>query len=145
MERDLDAIVELDAVCFEPPFRFSRAAMRRFVEAENSWTLIAEMAGAIAGFCVVHLEDVEGGTAGYLVTIDVDERFRREGLGRRLLARGEEWVRASGGEAMYLHVYAKNEAAIDFYERGGYRSAGEQRGFYGPGVDAVLYWKALGE
>ncbi|MBS1798380.1 MAG: GNAT family N-acetyltransferase [Acidobacteria bacterium] len=139
----MEAIVALDAVCFSQPFRFSRAAMRQFAEAENASTAIAETPEGIAGFCIVHLEESEGATIGYLVTIDVDERFRREGLGQRLLASVEEWVRESGGEAMYLHVYLKNEAAIGFYERSGYRSAGEQRGFYGPGIDAVLYWKQL--
>jgi ribosomal-protein-alanine N-acetyltransferase len=140
---DLEAIVDLDAVCFSPPFRFSRAAMRQFVEAENASTLIAETKEGIAGFCIVHMEEVQGSMVGYLVTIDVDERFRREGLGQRMLTRGEERVRESDGEAMYLHVYVKNEAAIGFYERNGYRNARKQRDFYGPGIDAVLYWKPL--
>jgi ribosomal-protein-alanine N-acetyltransferase len=141
--RDLEAIVALDAVCFSQPFRFNRAAMRQFAEAENASTVIAEAPDGIAGFCIVHLEQLEGVTIGYLVTIDVDERFRHDGLGQRLLACVEEWIRESGGEAMYLHVYLKNEAAIRFYERSGYRSGGEQRGFYGPGIDAALYWKPL--
>ena len=141
--RDLEAIVALDAFCFSPPFRFSRAAMRQFAEAENASTLIAETPDGIAGFCIVHREEVQEANVGYLVTIDVDERFRGKGLGRRLLALGEKWVRESGGEAMYLHVYLKNDAAISFYERGGYKSAGEQRGFYGPGMDAALYWKGF--
>lgn len=141
--RDLEAIVALDAACFAQPFRFSKAAMRQFVEAKNGWTLIAETPDGIAGFCIVHLEEVQGARVGYLVTIDVNERFRREGLGRKLMARGEQWIRESGGEAMYLHVYVKNEVAVRFYERGGYRAAGEQRGFYGPGLDAALYWMRL--
>src|SRR6184192_2659825 len=105
--RDLDAIVELDAACFPPPFRFSKAAMRRFTESENAWTLVVEAQGEIAGFCIVHLEFIQGSKAGYLVTIDVTERFRREGIGQQMLAQGEEWVRESGGEAMFLHVYVK--------------------------------------
>src|SRR4051812_23403209 len=40
---DLGAIVELDAECFDPPFRFSREAMRRFAEAANAWVVIAEV------------------------------------------------------------------------------------------------------
>jgi ribosomal-protein-alanine N-acetyltransferase len=141
--RDLEAIVELDAICFFPPFRFSRAAMCQFAEAENAWALIAETPEGIAGFCIVHLEKEQGSTVGYLVTIDVAEGFRRRGLGQRLLVQGEVWTKESAGEAMYLHVYVKNEAAVRFYERSGYQCAGEQRGFYGPGIDAALYWKPL--
>jgi ribosomal-protein-alanine N-acetyltransferase len=140
---DLDAIVELDAACFSPPFRFSKAAMRQFAGAENAWVLIAEAREEIAGFCIVHREQAQGSAVGYLVTIDVAERFRHEGIGQRMLARGEEWVSESGGEALFLHVYVKNEAAVKFYERSGYQRTGEQPGFYGPGIDAAMYWKPL--
>jgi ribosomal-protein-alanine N-acetyltransferase len=141
--RDLDAIVKLDAACFAPPFRFSKAAMRRFAEAENAWVLVAEAQSEIAGFCIVHLEQMPGSAVGYLVTIDVAESFRRKSLGERMLAEGENWVRVSGGSGMLLHVYVKNEGAIRFYELGGYERAGEKPGFYGPGIDAAMYWKKL--
>lgn len=139
--QDLDGIVALDAACFEPPFRFSKAAMRRFSEAENAWAVIAEAQGKLAGFCIVHLEPAETVQVGYVVTIDVAEGFRRRGLGERLLAEGEAWARASGGVGMMLHVYIENLPAVRFYDRLGYRSVGGQKGFYGPGVDATMYWK----
>ena len=44
---------------------------------------------------------------------------------------------------MLLHVYVKNQEAISFYERNGYQRADEEPGFYGPGMDAALYWKSL--
>jgi [ribosomal protein S18]-alanine N-acetyltransferase len=139
--RDLEAIVALDAECFTSPFRFSREAMRRFAEAENAWAVIAEMEDALAGFCIVHLEPAEAVHVGYVVTIDVAEGFRRRGVGEHMLAQGEAWVRASGGVGMMLHVYVKNGGAIRFYERLGYKRVGGQEGFYGPGVNAAMYWK----
>jgi len=142
---DLDAITALDALCFEPPFRFSLTAMRRFVETTNAWTLIAESGATLAGFLIVHLELVQGRTVGYVVTIDVAQTFRRTGLGRRLLSEGERWVAASRGEAMLLHVYVKNPEAIAFYEQLGYQSVGVVSGFYGRGIDAILYSKPLME
>jgi ribosomal-protein-alanine N-acetyltransferase len=139
--RDLDAIVELDAACFAPPFRFSRDAMRRFVEAGNAWAVIAESKDVLAGFCIVHLEPAESVNVGYVVTIDVTEAFRRRGLGERMLREAEMWVRGAGGAGMILHVFVKNESAVRFYERLGYKRVGDQRGFYGPGIDALMYWK----
>jgi len=139
--RDLDAITALDALCFEPPFRFSLTAMRRFIETGNAWTLIAESGGILAGFLIVHLEVVENRIVGYVVTIDIAQGFRRTGLGHRLLSEGESWVARSGGEAMLLHVYVKNAGAIAFYERLGYRSTDVVPGFYGRGIDAILYSK----
>ena len=140
---DLEAIVKLDALCFAPLFRFSKAAMRRFVDAEDAWVLVADVEGEIAGFCIVHLEKIPGGIVGYLVTIDVAEGFRRKRLGERMLAQGEAWVHGLGGAGMLLHVYVRNDGAMRFYERAGYERAAEKPGFYGPGVDAAMYWKKL--
>ena len=142
---DLGAIAELDAECFEPPFRFSREAMRRFAEAENAWVVIAEAQEKLAGFCIVHMEPAESVDVGYVVTIDVAKEFRRGGLGERMLTEGEKWVRYEGGAGMMLHVFLKNQSAIRFYERLAYRRVGDQRGFYGPGIDAAMYWKEFAD
>jgi len=141
--RDLDAIVALDAECFDPPFRFSKTAMRRFTEADNAWVTIAEADGDLAGFCIVHHERWEGMNAGYVITIDVARHFRSRGIAGRMLADGEAWISRSGGAGMMLHVYTKNTGAITFYDRLGYIRLGLQRGFYGGGLDAAMYWKEL--
>ena len=140
-QSDLEAMVALDAQCFAPPFRFSREAMRRFVYAENAWAVLAEAESELAGFCIVHLEPAESVNVGYVVTIDVAKGFRRGRVGERMLKEGEAWVRRSGGAGMMLHVFVKNHGAVRFYERMGYQRVGEQRGFYGPGIHAAMYWK----
>lgn len=142
---DLDGMVALDAACFEPEFRFSRSAMRRFAEADNAWTCLAQVEGKLAGFTIVHLEQAPLSLAGYLVTIDVDREQRRHGVGQAMLRAAEIWLEQAGAEIMLLHVYVNNPEAILFYERMGYRKGEEQSGFYGPGMDAVLYWKRLVE
>ena len=141
--RDLEAIVELDAECFDPPFRFSSRAMRRFIEAENAWVTIAESDRSLAGFSIVHREKTAAMDVGYVVTIDVAKQFRRLGIGERMLANAESWVRGFGGVGMILHVFTKNAGAIHFYERIGYKRVGIQRGFYGSNLDAAMYWKEL--
>jgi len=140
---DLGAIVELDRECFAPPFRFSREAMRRYVEAENAWVTVAEARGELAGFAVLHRERTERYEVGYVVTIDVARASRRRGVGKRMLEDGEAWVSGFGGAAVLLHVFLGNEAAIRFYERLSYVRAGIERGFYGAGLDGALYWKVL--
>ena len=119
--------------------------MRRFAEAENAWVVIAEVKGKLAGFCIVHMEPAESVNVGYVVTIDVGEGFRRGGLGERMLTEGEKWVRREGGAGMMLHVFLKNQSAVRFYERLGYKRVGDQRGFYGPGIDAAMYWKEFAD
>ncbi len=142
--RDLEGMVELDAACFSAPFRFSRDAMRRFAEARNAWVIVAEEESELAGFCIVHCEKTVGGEIGYVVTIDVAERWRGNGIGEKMLSQGEAWVRSWNGTGMMLHVFAKNVGAVRFYERMSYSRVGVQRSFYGSGLDAVMYWKELG-
>ena len=141
--RDLETIVELDAACFDQPFRFSKGAMRRFVEAENAWTTIAESGGEIAGLCIIHRQRAATVDLGYVVTIDVAEKSRRRGIGERLLADGEAWVRGFRGIGMMLHAFVKNTDAVRFYERIGYKRIAIQRDFYGDSLDAATYWKEL--
>jgi ribosomal-protein-alanine N-acetyltransferase len=130
---------ELDIVCFEPVFRFSRGAMRRFAEANGAVTVLAEADGELAGFCIVQME----GQLGYVVTLDVAAAWRRNGLARRLMEDAETKVRAAGAEEMTLHVYTENRAAIRFYEAMGYERVGLAKWFYGTGLDAWLYEKRL--
>ena len=141
---DLDAMFRLDEVCFEAPFRFSRAAMRRFAEARRARVVIAELDGELVGFCIVHVETVEQESVGYVVTLDVAPEHRRIGLAARLMERAEAEAREAGCSSMALHVFTGNEAAIRFYERMGYAFWSKDMSFYGVGVDALVYRKALG-
>jgi len=134
---DADAMFALDESCFAEPFRFTRAAMRRFAESKKARVVVAEWGEELVGFCIVH---VERGGVGYVVTLDVAAEHRGKGLARRLMERVEA---EAGCLSMMLHVFVGNDAAIGFYERMGYGLVGEAKGFYGAGVDALVYRKEL--
>jgi ribosomal-protein-alanine N-acetyltransferase len=136
---DWEAMYALDVQCFEPPFRFSRRAMRGFAEAKGAITILAMAKGDLAGFCVVQMED----QVGYVVTLDVAARWRRQGLARTLMSEMETKVRTAGGTAMALHVFPGNEGAVRFYQTIGYQPLGVAEEFYGPDRDALVYGKAL--
>jgi ribosomal-protein-alanine N-acetyltransferase len=80
---------------------------------------------------------------GYVVTLDVAPPWRRRGLARRLMAEAETRLRATGGTSMALHVSTANSAAMQFYESIGYGRVGMAKGFYGRGLDALVYRKRL--
>ena len=147
--QDLDALQALDAVCFSPIFRFSRSAMRRFAEAGNAVVRVAyeqsnaDAEACLAGFCIVHMERARAQTAGYVVTLDVDPRYRGQGLARRLMGALEDLARERGAVAMTLHVAVANEPAIRLYEGFGYLRASVERHFYAEGGDAFFYRKPL--
>jgi [ribosomal protein S18]-alanine N-acetyltransferase len=142
---DLEAMFCLDEACFAAEFRFDRRSMRIFAGGRDAITLIAEKTcGGIAGFVIVHVEPAAAGLRGYVVTLDVAEELRREGLARRLMRAAETRAAAAGAIWMELHVFTGNEGAIRFYERLGYVRIGLSRGFYGnDGLDAFVYRKQL--
>jgi ribosomal-protein-alanine N-acetyltransferase len=134
---DCEAMYALDVLCFEPVFRFSRRAMRGFAEAKGAVTVLADAAGELVGFCIAEVN----GRDGYVVTLDVAPAWRRQGLARRLMVELEMKVRAAGAERIALHVFKGNAVAIRFYEAMGYDRVGMTTGFYGRGMDALVYRK----
>ncbi|HEY4359271.1 MAG TPA: N-acetyltransferase [Acidobacteriaceae bacterium] len=141
---DLDAMFRLDEVCFDERFRFSRSMVRRFAQAPNAYVVVGESGERLAGFCILHLTESDRGIHGYIVTLDVDPEFRRHGLASRMMRVVEETALAEGAGEMTLHVFTGNEGAIRFYERERYVLKGRARNFYGSGMDALMYGKALG-
>jgi ribosomal-protein-alanine N-acetyltransferase len=132
---DLDAMVSLDDICFDPPFRFTRVAMQGFAEAKRAHVVVAESDGELAGFAILHL--VRGD--GYVVTLDVAPEKRRIGLATLLMAELEREARRYGCLGLALHVYAGNGSAVRFYERLGFAFQTTVWGFYGEGLDALAY------
>jgi len=142
---DLRAIIVLDEVCFEPPFRFSARVMQQFAEARNALTVVAEGdAGDVAGFCIAHVERAGKGLRGYIVTLDVAPQHRRQGLARQMMQRIEKQAMEAECEAMALHVSVDNGGAIAFYENEGYERLHMVKSFYGLGRHAFVYRKTLG-
>jgi ribosomal-protein-alanine N-acetyltransferase len=136
---DWEAMYALDLVCFEPVFQFSRRAMRSFAEEPGAVALLAEADAGLAGFCIAHLEE----KTGYVVTLDVAPAWRRRRVARLLMEEVEARVRAEGGISMTLHVYTGNVGAMQFYESLGYGRVSIAKGFYGRGMDALVYRKKL--
>ena len=138
----------LDVACFAEDFRFDVTVMRQYAEAERALVLIAESfeaesaAPKMAGFCIVHLQHGRWGWSGYVVTLDVAPAERRAGVAGRLMDAVERQAAATV-RFLELHVHTANVGAIRFYESRGYLRIGLIQGFYGPGLDALLYRRKL--
>ena len=86
---DFAALYAVEELCFEPPFRFSRALMRKLIANPNSATWIAEEDrrenAELAGFAIVDWATVPKGTVAYIQTIEVHPASRRQGIASELL------------------------------------------------------------
>lgn len=140
---DVPAMYELDLVCFNEPFRFDLQTMRRFVMDPGAIVVVAEGGGLLVGFVVVHPVRRGRKLVGYVVTLDVNPKYRRSGLATDLIETAEAQTLEAGADLITLHVHTGNEPAIGFYEQAGYRRGESRPGFYGNGLDAWVYLKAL--
>lgn len=140
---DFDKLYSVEKLCFQPPYRFSRATMRRLLALKRSASWIAEYDGLVAGFAIVEWVQEIRGVSAYIDTLEVAPEYRRRGFGAALLSATEDSARHAGAYAIWLHVAAENAAAIQLYQRNGFAYIASQDHFYAQGRGAHLYRKML--
>lgn len=102
---------------------------RKLLESDKTQTWIAETA---VGKCGVGYALVRQDQAGETASTTVLERlyplyrFHGLGVGKRLMEEALAYARARRSRLMSLQVNALNSRAIDFYERFGFKTVGEE-------------------
>ena len=137
---DLEALYQLDQICFEPGVAYSRAQLAAYFRRAGTRGWVAEAGSELAGFVLASC-DRRG--RGHIITLDVAPSWRRRALGSVLMDRAENWVRQQGGEAIYLETAENNLGAQAFYLRRGYEKLRRIDDYYGPGRAAWLMGKNL--
>ncbi len=139
---DFETLYEIDQACYEPAIAYSRPELRTYLRFPGAECVVAETAAdkpAIVGFCVTaHEEDW-----GYIVTIDVLEAYRRQGVGTALLREVERGLAANGTKEVALETATDNASAIAFWQKHGYGTRGIRKGYYPGGRDAYTMVKPL--
>jgi ribosomal-protein-alanine N-acetyltransferase len=137
---DFETLYRIDRVCFPEGIAYGRFEMKVYLRAEGSYCLLAEMGGNVAGFILAELAPDEG----HIITLDVLEEYRRQGIGSLLLDAAEKEAAARGGERMVLETATTNKAAIALWRKHGYRQLGTIEDYYGRGRNAFRMGKELG-
>lgn len=65
-----------------------------------------------------------------ILTIGVDPRYARSGLGWRLMQAAMREALVKGSESLFLEVDETNQAAIGLYRKLGFNKVGERRAYY---------------
>lgn len=139
-ESDIDAIVGL-----ADQSGLALWSRDDYAEAANSRDrlLLAarENAVNVVGFILVQLLCASGDAVDVeILNIAVDRRFKRKGIGRRLLAAALEMIPIAPDSKVLLEVRASNHSAIAFYRRYGFHEQAVRRAYYrDPVEDAVLF------
>lgn len=135
---DLDEIVRLEQESFTSE-AWPRSAFEYIIKNEEGvhTVLIAELDGEVCGYMCGQVVFGEG----EIGSIAVDKRFRRQGVGRRLLTAFEEMTRP---QSVFLEVRVSNSAARALYSGLGFCEIAVRRGYYDmPPEDAVIMKKGV--
>lgn len=107
---------------------------------KQAFITVAECDGKIIGYCIIYYVMDEGEIA----RIAVDEKARRQGVGRGLLDFVCECCRIKNINRLLLDVRESNESARTFYEHYGFVMDGIRKNFYEqPKENAVLMSKDI--
>jgi len=164
---DFDELWKIDQQCFDREIAFSRPELSSYIERRHSFTIVAEIAAnpaaptgepapsaapasarqsaphprrPIAGFITVEMNKQ---AYGHVITIDVLEAHRRNGIGTMLLQAAESRVRKINGFMLVLEVAVNNDAARSFYERHGFKVIKSLPRYYAHKLDGLFLTKRL--
>lgn len=147
---DIDAMTELDAVCFTSPW--SRASFEAELTTNRlAWYLVAEEL-AVQDNAILEPDASQGKLIGYaglwaiqdeghITNVAVHPEYRRKHLGSILVGTLIDETKKEGLVRFTLEVRASNQAAISLYEAFGFETAGIRKGYYEDNnEDAMIMW-----
>ena len=105
------------------------------LENPNAIMLTAVENGNLAGYCCIYtvLDEAE------IVNVAIHPKYRRLGLGFKMLKTMMEYFVPQEGTQYYLEVRQSNTAAKRLYEKLGFAAAGVRKNFYEkPAEDAIV-------
>lgn len=143
--RDLDAVIEVMDAAFDDRFgeAWTRSQCAGILPLPGVRLVLARTAeGAAAGFSLLRIVADEA----ELLLLAVAPRFRRRGIGRRLLDQFLDQARDAGSGRVHLEVRDGNPA-VAMYRAAGFSIAGRRRKYYrgrgGGEFDALTLSKQL--
>jgi len=124
--------VRLDALK-EAPYAFGSTYEHELHSDDDAWRqravsrvrFLAEVDGVVAG--TVSAGDSEETGVAAITAMWVDPRFRRAGVGARLMATVIDWARAQGFSRVLLWVTEVNHSAQRLYARHGFVGTGASK------------------
>ena len=135
--RDLNALRYLEKITF-PKDAWPLIDLVGVLTFPNVVRLKAMVGEEMAGFVAGDIRTKE--QIAWIATISVLPEYRRQGIGKALLAACEAQLPVP---AVRLCVRASNNGAISLYEQTGYKRVGLWQRYYSDGEDAVVMEKKL--
>lgn len=107
---------------FTPDREKQRRGLELLLETRNAHVVVAEEAGKVVGMATLQLviSTAEGGPAGLIEDVVVDESHRGRGIGQALMDHLSAWAGERGLTRLQLLADRDNGPALDFYRKQGW-------------------------
>ena len=139
---DLEKLCEIERECFTVE-AFTKEQIRFLLDDQNAVGLIALLDDEVAGFIIGLIHHHNKTRTGHICTIDVAVKYRRKGVGLKLLSELEKVFVKMGVKTCYLEARVDNVAARELYRKQGYVEVERLEDYYHVGVHGVLFVKRL--
>jgi ribosomal protein S18 acetylase RimI-like enzyme len=124
----IQALFEIEQRCFPGTTSYSKQQLKHLTLHANSTCLVERQGSVIRAFLIVTYR--EGSLTGHIETIDVDPTFQNQGIGLKLLKAAETDMRQRGMHWSQLELAEGNKAALELYEKAGYKFKEKIEGYY---------------
>ena len=136
---DFAALHRLDQSCFPAGISYSKTTFHYFLTIASADCIVAADGKRIAGFILTE----ENPPLAHIITLDVAERHRRQGVGTAVLLQSEKNLALRGVRSILLETAIDNEGAVAFWKRHGYRIEAVLKRYYLGRLDAYEMRKIL--
>lgn len=131
---DINRVLEIENDSFRSPWQ--RAVFETEFKNKNSYNIACkDESRGLVGYCLSWLIYDEV----HILKVAVDESFRNQGIGKRLIVKTLEYFIPRGASHAVLEVRLDNYGAISLYEKLGFESLRIRRNYYAEtGEDALV-------
>ena len=123
-EANISAVKQIEDECFSNPWSFE--SLNAELSKVGACFYVAELNGEAAGYIGFNMVLDEG----YIANIAVKEKFRRQGVGRKLLQKVIETAVKNNLSFVSLEVRESNIPAIGLYKEFGFTQQGIRKNYY---------------
>ena len=126
----LGKLYEIEKQCFGQE-AFTKQHLTYLLTAYNAIGLAARVNSEIAGFAIARVDIGRNTSFGHILTVDIAPAYRRKGIAKKLLQEIETIFREKGIKECRLEVREDNVAALNLYQKLGYKKVGKLEKYYG--------------
>jgi ribosomal-protein-alanine acetyltransferase len=128
--RLLSRLYEIEKQCFGQE-AFTKQQLAYLLTVYNAIGLAARVNSEIAGFAIAQVDIGRNTSFGHILTVDIAPAYRRKGIAQKLLQEIETIFREKSIKECRLEVREDNVAALNLYQKLGYKKVGKLEKYYG--------------